>query len=146
MMSEKTKKIIKLLIVYWLPFIVWAVVIFSFSSIPTVRTSEIHWRDFVVKKTAHIVEFFIFSLLLYRAMVNSNMKTDRLLLVTVIFAAFLYGLTDEYHQSFTPGRGPMLRDVAIDTSGSVLFILSLKHVVIRNEKLSKLAKMLQLVR
>ena len=137
---------IKAVIIYWLPFFLWAVVIFSFSSIPTVRTSEIHWRDFIVKKTAHVVEFFIFSLLLYRAMVNSNMKTDRLLLVTVIFAAFLYGLTDEYHQSFTPGREPKVRDVIFDTIGSITAIYFLWNLLPKApSRLKSLARSLQIL-
>ncbi len=30
---------------------------------------------------------------------------------------FLYACSDEFHQSFVPGRGPAFRDVLIDTSG-----------------------------
>jgi len=40
-----------------------------------------------------------------------------------ILIAFLYGLTDEFHQSFTPGREPRIRDVAFDTIGASLSML-----------------------
>jgi VanZ family protein len=36
--------------------------------------------------------------------------------------AFLYGATDEFHQSFTPGRGPKFTDVLIDTFGATIFL------------------------
>jgi VanZ family protein len=32
----------------------------------------------------------------------------------------IYAVSDEFHQSFTPGREPKLRDVLIDTAGSFL--------------------------
>ena len=130
-------------LIYWLPFIVWAVVIFSFSSNPTVKTSEVHWQDFFIKKTAHVVEYFVFSLLLYRGMINSGMKSKNIILI-VVLTTFLYGLTDEFHQSFTPGREPKLRDVLIDLSGSIIFFFSLKKIVPRSRPLSEIIKMLQL--
>ncbi len=144
-MSKKVKNAVKYFIKIWVPFIVWIIVIYSFSSNPTAKTSEIHWQDFVLKKSAHIVEYFVFSLLLYRGLINSNVRADKAI-IYVIFATFFYGLTDEWHQSFTPGREPRLRDVAIDTSGAVLFVYSLKKIIFKNEKLVYLAKMVQLIR
>ena len=144
-MSEKLKNSFKVFIIYWLPFIVWAVVIYSFSSNPTVKTSEIHWQDFVIKKSAHVVEYFIFSLLLYRAIKKSQLKMEnKNIILLVIVVAFLYGLSDEFHQSFTPGREPHLRDALIDTGGSALFFVFLSKIAPRYKKLAEVVKMLQL--
>lgn len=143
MMWKKCQKCILIFISYWLPFFVWSIVIFSFSSNPTVKTSEIHWQDFLLKKTAHVVEYFIFSLLLYRALINSGIKSKKMAIIVVI-SAFIYGLTDEFHQSFTPGREPKLRDVLIDTFGSILFIYSLKNIILKNNKLKELAEKVQI--
>ncbi|HCR36426.1 hypothetical protein A2130_02115 [Candidatus Woesebacteria bacterium GWC2_33_12] len=104
---------------YWLPPILWGLVIFSFSSLQVGSSSEIYWKDFVVKKTAHVVEYAILAILLYRAMVGSDMDKKKALIISIIIAG-LYGLTDEIHQSFTPGREPRIRDVAIDTFGASL--------------------------
>jgi VanZ like family len=128
---------------FWLPFIVWALVIFSFSANPAVKTSEVHWQDFVVKKTAHLVEYFIFSLLLYRALVNSQISKRNAVIYTLI-AAFCYGATDELHQSFTPGREPRLRDVMIDATGSLLFVLFLYKIMPLSKKLMRLAEIFNL--
>lgn len=144
-MQKRFKEGFKFVLKYWLPVVIWALIIFSFSSNPTVKTSEIHWQDFVVKKTAHLAEYFIFSSILYRALINSGVKPSNALIYVVV-AAFLYGLTDEWHQSYTPGREPRLRDVLIDTTGSLLFVFSLKIFVYKNEKLQRLAKMVQLIR
>jgi VanZ family protein len=40
-----------------------------------------------------------------------------------IVTAALYAVTDELHQSFVPGRGPMLTDVLLDTGGAALGVL-----------------------
>ena len=128
---------------FWLPFVLWLGVIFAFSSNPTTRASEIHWQDFIIKKTAHIVEYFIFSLLLYRALLNSGVRSKRIF-AFIVFTAFLYGMSDEFHQSFTPGRDPQPRDVMFDATGSILFVYFYNKILVKNEKLLKYAKMIQL--
>lgn len=106
---------------YWLPPILWATAIFTVSSITVGSSSDFYWKDFVVKKTAHVVEYGILATLIYRALINSNVSNKKAMLYSVILA-FLYGATDEFHQSFTPGRGPKFTDVLIDTFGATLFI------------------------
>lgn len=128
---------------FWLPFIIWALVIFSFSANPSVKTSEIHWQDFIIKKSAHLTEYFIFTMLLYRALVNSKIKKKNAVLYSVI-SAFLYGATDEFHQSFTPGRDSKLRDVLIDGTGSLIFIFFLHRILPQNRILIVLSEKLKL--
>lgn len=142
-MSIFVKKSRRIFFEFWLPFIIWALVIFSFSSSPAIKTSEIHWQDFIVKKTAHIAEYFIFSFLLYRALVNSQIKKRNAFLYTVM-AAFFYGVTDEFHQSFTQGRESRLRDVMIDTAGSLLFVFFCYKIVPLSNKLMRLAEIFKL--
>lgn len=111
----------KKVVYYWLPPILWAFVIFAFSSYPTGRVSGIHWQDFIVKKTAHIVEFAIFTLLLYRALKERGVDKRNAALFAILLAV-LYGALDEYHQSYTPGREPRVRDVFFDTLGALIAI------------------------
>ncbi|MBI4791272.1 MAG: VanZ family protein [Deltaproteobacteria bacterium] len=40
----------------------------------------------------------------------------------VVFFCFLYGLTDEFHQSFIPGRSPSGLDIVADTAGAALVV------------------------
>lgn len=115
---------IKKLLNYWLPPVLWAGLIFTFSSFSTVKTSEFFLGDFLLKKTAHIIEYGVLATLLYRAMINSKVEKKKAMWVAVV-TAVLYGITDEIHQSFTPGRGPAVRDVLIDALGASLFIFGI---------------------
>ena len=70
-----------------------------------------------IRKTGHFVEYFVFSLLVLRA-IRGGRKDTRL---TWVLAAILivagYAALDEFHQSFVPGRTPLVTDVLLDTSG-----------------------------
>ncbi|OGM88994.1 hypothetical protein A2597_00355 [Candidatus Woesebacteria bacterium RIFOXYD1_FULL_46_19] len=134
------KRIIKL----WLPPVIWAVVIFVFSARPVTPASQIFWQDFLLKKSAHVVEYAIFSVLVYRALKESGVRKYNAGLVAILIAV-IYGATDEYHQSFTPGREPRVRDVFFDTIGSVLAIYWLWNWLPKAPKrLRTLAKKLHL--
>lgn len=121
---------------YWLPVILWALVIFVFSSCPTRSASEIHWKDFVVKKTAHMVEYGILCLATYRALISEGIKRRKAGSYSIIFS-ILYGFTDEYHQSFTPGRMPRSYDVLFDTIGAVFAIYFVWKLLPRYQKSNK---------
>ncbi|KKR10709.1 MAG: Acetobutylicum phosphotransbutyrylase [Candidatus Woesebacteria bacterium GW2011_GWA1_39_21] len=144
-MLEKTKRLLTLILQFWVPFLLWAAVIYSFSSSDAIKTSAVHWQDFIVKKTAHITEYFIFALLLYRALVNSRIAPKNAL-ICVLVTALLYGTSDEFHQTFTPTREPTIRDVLIDFCGSLIFVVVMRYLVTKSKKLTDLAKVIQLIR
>lgn len=52
---------------------------------------------------------------------NSTKKMD--LYVFVLFLCIALAVFDELHQKFVPGRGPMLKDVLIDTAGALMGIV-----------------------
>ena len=116
------------LLKYWLPPILWGLIIFSFSSLQVGSSNEIYWKDFVIKKTAHIVEYSILAVLLYRAMIGSDIEKKKAIIFAILIVS-LYGFTDEFHQSFTPGREPRIRDVIIDTIGGALGVLTFCKVL-----------------
>jgi len=102
---------------FWTPPILWMLVIFSFSSIPQVATTQIYWQDFALKKTAHMIEYAVLAVLLFRALRSEKIGVKKSALIAFLFSAF-YGMTDEFHQGFTPGREPHIRDVVFDTIGA----------------------------
>ena len=110
----------------WVPVIVWALVIFLFSSKPTGTVTEIQVTDFIVKKSAHIIEYAIFTILIYRALCNSGVSKKESAIYSLILA-LIYGASDEFHQSFTPGRDPKIRDVFFDTTGSLSAIFLIRN-------------------
>jgi VanZ family protein len=94
----------------WLPVLVWAGVIFAFSSIPSLSTHLGTW-DLVLRKLAHMTEYAVLALLLVRA-TGSAMWA---LLLTVAYAC-----TDELHQTFVRGRHGSPVDVGIDAVGALI--------------------------
>ena len=129
----------------WLPPLIWAIVIFLFSSYPTLATSEIKWQDFIVKKTFHIFEYAVFTMLFYRALKESGVEKKKAGIYSIV-AAILYGISDEFHQSFTPGRDAKARDVVFDTIGGLLSIYIVwKQLPKAPKKLRKWAKGLQIL-
>ena len=133
------------IIFYWLPVILWAAMIFTFSANPTTPTSEIHWQDFIIKKTLHILFYGIFATLLYRAFRTSQVGKSKAGYISIIIA-LLYGVTDEIHQSFTPGRMPRVYDVVFDTIGAILAVFVIwKLLPTAPKRLKNLARKWRLI-
>ena len=99
--------------------ILWAALIFSLSSIPGLHSGLS--KDFLLRKIAHVTEFFILSYLLYRAFATSFSLKKGLLFFCVGGLCLLYAISDELHQSFVPTRSPAFIDVMIDSSAFSLF-------------------------
>ena len=137
---QKKHKATEIIILYWVPVLLWAAVIFTFSSFPTGTASEIDWQDFIVKKSAHVVVYFILTSLTYRALLVNGVSKSKAAFLSILFSV-LYGFSDEFHQSFTPGRDPRIRDVLFDAVGAVLAIYSIWNIVPRApEKIRKLVE------
>ncbi len=131
----------KSFIYWWFPVAVWAAVIFLFSSLSTVPSAKIIWWDFIIKKTAHLIEYAVLFFLLLRALTKFEpklnlkplkfqvffpAKIDKKMVLGSFLLCLLYTLSDEYHQGFTPGRYPSLRDVGIDFLGMLLSFTMIK--------------------
>jgi len=101
----------------WVPVLAWAGLIFYLSSIPDLSSGL--KEDFILRKCAHVVEFAVFAGLLWRAFQGSRPFPVRALALLSFFIAVLYAASDEWHQSFVPGRGPSVRDVMIDSVGAL---------------------------
>ncbi len=82
---------------------------------PTISPLTVLRVQFFMRKLAHVSEYAVLAVLLYRAFVHTTLKGRRALsagLVLLLCAA--YAATDEFHQSFVPSRTASLRDVMID--------------------------------
>lgn len=108
----------------WSPVFLWAGLIFYLSSIPSLNTGWGVW-DFILRKIAHISEYFILTLFLFRAFKGTFKLSYKLLIVWSSVLSFLYVLSDEYHQTFVPTRSGNLEDVLIDTLGIIAFYILL---------------------
>jgi VanZ family protein len=104
----------------WLPVLVWAAFIFYLSGIPYLRITEA-WYDIILRKMAHMFVFGVLARLLARAFTSSTFWSWKRVFTWSLVLAFLYACSDEYHQSFVPGRGGSALDVVLfDTTGAGL--------------------------
>jgi Predicted integral membrane protein len=108
----------------WFPAIAVMAVIFGFSSIPSQEMPNFGLWDLVVKKGAHMLGYGLLALAYWYGL---HFDKHRWWLVLLI--AVLYALSDEYHQSFVPGRHPSWVDaLVIDGSGAALMLLAVLGV------------------
>jgi len=100
----------------WLPALLMMLIIFLFSSQPSSELPDFNWADTIVKKGGHLVGYAILALSYWYAF---RMQQDKRGLAWLL--AVLYALTDEFHQSFVPGRHSTIWDVLIfDNLGAML--------------------------
>jgi VanZ family protein len=97
----------------WVPVVLWAGLIFGFSSVPDLGTGLGGW-DLALRKLAHFGEYVVLGWLLSRAIDREPLAAA----VGVVYAA-----SDELHQHFVPGRQASPRDVAIDSAGVIVGVL-----------------------
>jgi len=100
----------------WGPVAAWAALIFYLSGIPHLKTNLGIW-DLILRKCAHIVEYAILTGLLIRAFGRSTDWLFRYVIILSWVVAVFYAGTDEFHQTFVPGRVGCVSDVCIDSIG-----------------------------
>lgn len=103
----------------WVPVILWMTAIFTLSSIPGKDIPEVGLPH--IDKLAHFIEYAILGFLVMRAFSNSKTGISRPVLATLaVSAAVLFAATDEWHQSFIPGRFTDIIDLTFDFIGSMV--------------------------
>jgi len=105
----------------WIPAGVWMAIIFALSAQshpPFMPPGEMMF-SYGIRKLGHFTEYAILAWLIYRPL---REQTRGAWLAFALTA--LYGASDEWHQSFVPGREMLLGDWLIDSAGAVcgLFI------------------------
>ncbi len=108
---------------YHLPLIVYAAAIFVLSSIAEIQVPNVgfEWSD----KIAHLVEFFVFGWLAVRAFAEPPISLrGKMICMAAILLGVLYGASDEFHQSFVPGRSADPWDWLADSVGTTLGALA----------------------
>ncbi|MED4300144.1 VanZ family protein [Geobacillus stearothermophilus] len=123
----------------WVPVILWCLVIYSFSEsswFTGANTAHVlqvilsylpfgsgdeegsSFLNFLIRKAAHLTEFGILAALVWRAL-----SPKRWAYAGAWLFATAYAATDEWHQSFEPGRTATPKDVAIDSCGALIALL-----------------------
>ena len=134
----------KFFLKYWLPLLIWLGVIFvgSTSVMSAEHTSryivpfllwlkpgmspKAIWIILVVaRKCAHVSEYAVLALLLWRALRNVPALRTKTLMVcaAVLVGCSVVAASDEFHQTFVKSRTPSVRDVLLDVVGALLGLL-----------------------
>ena len=75
--------------------------------------------EHIVRKLAHFSIYTVIGFLLMSLMSTYKIKQKNRIIISAIIG-LLYAISDEIHQAFVPGRGPLVSDVFIDFSGVVV--------------------------
>lgn len=102
---------LKKITLHWLPVVLYSVFIFNLSSRSDVGVQH--------DKIAHTCAYGLLSLL-YLWALRLHIKSLPLLLAAAVTLTIIYGASDEYHQSFVPGRNASMDDVMADAIGAIL--------------------------
>lgn len=84
--------------------------------VPFIRKIDLIHPVVRIRKVAHFTIYLVLGLVSYLALPRQWSVKKKMILVVSL--CFMYAITDEFHQSFVPGRAPEVRDVLIDTLGS----------------------------
>jgi VanZ family protein len=129
---------------HWLPLLIWLGVIFVGSTdlmsaehtsrfmVPFLlwlkpgMSPQTIWVILVVmRKCAHVTEYAILALLLWRALRSIPALSMKISISfgAVLVGSALFAASDEFHQSFVKSRTPSVRDVLLDVAGASLGLL-----------------------
>jgi VanZ family protein len=122
----------------WFLVLVWAAAIFAFSTdsfssdntqgvvvgilhtlLPSAPAETLLTMHTFLRKSAHVGEYFILGLLLFRAIRAPKQGWRFRWACIAILLAAIYAASDEFHQIFVPSRGPAVADVLLDTAGAI---------------------------
>ena len=106
---------------YHFPLILYAGLVIGLSSIPDLQGPRL--RIIALDKIAHFVEYALFAVLAWRSFshLSARLSVNASVLLSMLFLV-VFALTDEYFQSFIPGRHADLADLAVDILGSFLVL------------------------
>lgn len=126
----------------WLPVAAMCAIIFAFSQDPHTghnadvilgwllglfhadTVHNVRLLDFPFLKLGHVTVYFLLGALAYRAFALGRTRFDFPAAIRTIIFTAAYAWTDEFHQSFVPGRdGMSLGDITLDTVAGLLALV-----------------------
>ena len=83
------------------------------------KASILKKTNAIMRKVAHFSIYTVLGILLTGAMMHTKLNDKKRILITICIG-LLYAISDEIHQSFSPGRTPLVTDVYIDMLGVII--------------------------
>jgi VanZ family protein len=95
-------------------------------------------------KLAHFIEYYFFGILICRWLLNKkNLFVRRHALFITLLVGMCYGISDEWHQSFVPGRVASIWEALFDAVGILAAALTYHITMERNSSLKNLDRYLE---
>ena len=122
-LDSSTQNIARDLAWYGLPPLVWMGIIFFLSAQPDLPGPSQSWLYELLSNAGHFTVYAVLAFWWHRALgrisaLPGGKSRGQAILFLTFLIAVLYGLSDEFHQSFVPGRDPSLADWAMDALGA----------------------------
>jgi len=108
-------------ILLWAAPAIWAGMIFYLSHLSGDETPSLSWFPHM-DKLLHFALYAILAILLYLALRRERNVPTRKAALYALAVSLIYGVSDEIHQSFVPGRCAAVADLAADSLGTMLAI------------------------
>jgi len=106
----------KIFFYYWLPVILYCLMIFKQSSGPAILILPVPHID----KLFHLVGYAILAILFCRAFRSLGILNVHTMMFLNILLSAVYGFSDEIHQYFVPYRSADINDFLADVIGSLM--------------------------
>lgn len=130
--------------------LIWMIIIFIMSSFDATESANqsnfivniitnifkienIEVLSFIIRKLAHFTEYLILGFLTIN-MLNKNDISKKYLISILI--CLIYATSDEIHQIFAPGRACQIKDILIDSIGSITGIYLYKLISKRKKSIN----------
>lgn len=130
--------------------LIWMIIIFIMSSFNAedsanqsnfivniianiLNINNISLLSLIIRKLAHFTEYLILGTLVINMFTKNNAKKTYLL---SILLCIIYAISDEIHQIFTPGRACQIKDILIDSIGSITGIYLYKLISKRKKSIN----------
>ena len=106
----------------WMGLIFWESAIGDYSSVPGAKDGH---NDFL-SSIVHVLSYLILCFLFIKSFIVSGVERNKSIIYGFLLAS-LYGITDEWHQYFVPGREMHFGDWLLDVAGSFIVFSFYKY-------------------
>lgn len=97
------------------------------------KIENIEVLSFIIRKLAHFTEYLILGFLTINMLDKNDISKKYLLSILI---CIIYATSDEIHQIFVPGRTCQIKDILIDSIGSITGIYLYKLISKRKKSIN----------
>lgn len=113
-------------IIWLMPAIVLTVIMFVLSNIRYAILPDLNLS--FTDKIAHFIEFYFYAITVIIGFDSFDLPKTKLIKYSILWTAF-WGIFDEVHQYFVPGRDCNLYDWLADLAGIFVAVLLIKYII-----------------